>query len=54
MYLVKKMEFNIDTTQIQLLNAPANKIFVSKKSKMTNINCRSQLHVYMTERNKTY
>lgn len=37
MHLIKQMESNIDTT----LSAPANNIFVSKLSKMTNINCQS-------------
>lgn len=46
------MESNIDTTHIKALNAPANNIFVSKLSKMTNINCKTQLHVCMTEQNK--
>lgn len=53
MHLIKQMESNIDTT----LSAPANNIFVSKLSKMTNIyklSITTVLYVCMTEQNRIY
>lgn len=48
MHLIKQMESNIDTT----LSAPTNNIFVSKLSKMTNINCQSQQYYMYVWQNK--